>query len=175
MCDYSLEAYSSRRAVAGEDLTLRRFPSSSLGFMSADNGILHPWSECVVCCEPGMTMTLHLDEGPVDVTFATREDALGSPIMHFHRDGVTMPDGTFKSLQQFSPGLKATVIKPLPEAIVEAAAGAVAFEPEVRVADVGAPLVEAEARPIWLEPETVLFPVVEGSGALALRGSGTGV
>jgi len=41
----------------------------------------------------------------------------------------------------------------------------VAFEPEVRVADVGAPVAEAEARPIWLEPETVLFPVVEGSGA----------
>jgi len=124
MCDYSLEAYSSRRAIAGEDLTLRGFPTGSQGFTSADD------EECVVCCEPGMTMTLHLED-PVDVTFATRQDA-------FHRDGVTMPDGTFKSLQWFQPGLKATVIKPLPEAIVEAAAGDVAFEPEILIEGIGA-------------------------------------
>ena len=34
--------------------------------------------------------------------------------------------------------MRATVIKPLPEAIIEAAAGTVAFEPEVRIAQVEA-------------------------------------
>ena len=32
MCDYSLEAYRSRPAEAGEKLTLERFPSGSMGF-----------------------------------------------------------------------------------------------------------------------------------------------
>jgi len=126
MCDYSLEAYTSRPAVAGEDLVLRRFPAGTIGFAAADD------EDCVVCCKPGMTMTLHLEEGPADVTFAT------DPHVYLHRDGVTMPDGTFKSLQWFAPGLKATVIKPLPEEIVKAVVAPAAFEPEILVEGLGA-------------------------------------
>jgi hypothetical protein len=130
MCrDYSLEMYKSRPAVAGEDLVLKKFTSGSKGFVGASdaNEPSVIGDAVCVCCEPGMTMTLHREEGDIDVTFAT------NPALYCYKDGVTLSDGKFVILQSFEPGMRATVIKPLPESIADAASAAVAFEPEIKV------------------------------------------
>src|SRR5580658_2062547 len=128
MCDYSLESIASRPAKKGEKLILIRFKFSSKGFASPED--IH----CAVCCEPGMTMTLHLPDGDADVTFAQKDKAIGwMGNATTYRDGVRMPDGEFRLLQTFEAGLQATVIKPLPEAIATAVDAGTAFEPEVAV------------------------------------------
>jgi hypothetical protein len=108
-------------AVAGEDLVLERFASGSKGFVA------NAGDTTCVCCEPGMTMTLHLGEGDVDVTFATNK------ALYCYKDGFTLSNGEFVLLQSYDPGTRATVIKPLPDAITEAAGAPVSFEPEVKV------------------------------------------
>ena len=135
MCDYSLESYQSRPAIAGEDLDLVRFPSGSQGFVGHGAN-----TSCAVCCEEGMTMTLHMPSGDVDVVFSKDRRPMLSWVSEpsfRHKDGVRFPDGSYRLLQEL-PAMRATVIKPLPEAIIEAAAGTVAFEPEVRIAQVEA-------------------------------------
>ena len=126
MCDYSLEAYKTRKAIAGEDLVLRQFPSHSKGFVAAedaDTPHTYSWTgipkdgPCAVCCEPGMTMTLHLPTGDLDVTFAQLPKLEHGP---FHRDGVENDKGEFANLQSFDSGLRATVIKPLPDSLRKA-------------------------------------------------------
>ncbi|MEL6423711.1 MAG: hypothetical protein AAFQ42_14890, partial [Pseudomonadota bacterium] len=37
MCDYSLEAYKTRPARAGETISTQRFPSGSIGFVGPEN------------------------------------------------------------------------------------------------------------------------------------------
>jgi hypothetical protein len=138
MCDYSLENYASRKAVAGEDLVLTRFASNSIGFTSADN------DTCVVCCEPGMTMTLHFDVFPMDVTFAQKAKAPSAwgGFLVEHHDGVTMPYGEFRLLQHFAAGLRATVIKPLPDVLTQAVAHPESFEDIEHRHNVEAPVPE---------------------------------
>lgn len=155
MCDYSLEMYSNRKAVAGEDLVARKFPSGSTGFVSESN------PDCAVCCESGVEMTLHLDgvfetraldgsgsetenfSGETLVAFFTlnapRVDASGYGRMYFYRDGLITPSGRFLSMQNVPHGTRATVTKALPSELIEAAKGTVAFEPEVKIEEPTAP------------------------------------
>ena len=101
MCDYSLESYQSRPAIAGEDLDLVRFPSGSQGFVGHGAA-----TSCAVCCEEGMTMTLHMPSGDVDVVFSKDRRPMLSWVSEpsfRHKDGVRFPDGSYRLLQEL-PG-----------------------------------------------------------------------
>jgi hypothetical protein len=158
MCDYSLESVNRRDAVEGEDLVVKRFKSGSKGFVEAAD------SDCAVCCKSGVEMTLVLSgkfttylfnadgflhdykweedeeklEGEIPVKFHTLP--LRSAYFSSYRDGFILPNGRFLSVQGLQPGTRATVTKALPKELTEAAAGKVAFEPEIRVQEIVAPV-----------------------------------
>jgi hypothetical protein len=159
MCDYSLESYKSRAAENDEDLVVKQFSSGSKGFVSAAD------PDCAVCCKDSVEMTLHLsgtfqtrsvrrgelddarDEnlfGEYPVTFHTlvKSPTLpwGGQHSHFYRDGFMLPNGRYLSIQRLTPGTRATVTKALPKEITEAAKGEKAFEPEIRVQEIVAPV-----------------------------------
>ena len=137
--------------------------NTDLGGAFRDN----PVANCAVCCKDGVEMTLHLEgtfptrrieaktdafeknekfDGEIPVTFHTlaRENlpmtAWGMIPFVGYRDGFILPNGRFLSLQRLSPGTRATVTKALPKEIIEAAKGEKAFEPEVRVQEIVAPV-----------------------------------
>lgn len=128
MCDYSLEMAKSREAADNEDLILKAFRTGSKGFVDPSD------EECAVCLKEGTELTLNVAGVEMKATFAKRLPAFG----YGYKDGVIMPDGDFRSLQEFAPGTKATVVKALPAEITEAAKGSVAFDPDeatVKVAE----------------------------------------
>jgi hypothetical protein len=172
MCDYSLEAYKSRAAVDGEDLVIKAFPSGSKGFVEAKSNRRNtdfvlaqafrddPTSDCPVCCQSGVEMTLHLTgsyqtrsvakgepmdahdeelQGEFSVTFHTLakvENPWGGQTFGY-RDGFVLPNGRYLSIQRLAPGTRATVTKALPLELTEAAKGGIdsVADIEVRVAD----------------------------------------
>jgi hypothetical protein len=114
MCDYSLEMYRSRPAVAGERYETRRLTSGSIGFVSPDtpdvavcmasdtrlelaNIPLHLQSSCGVTPALSATFT-RLESGP-------------------HHDGIRFANGAEVTLQQLGPGVTAssvdTLVQPL--------------------------------------------------------------
>jgi hypothetical protein len=109
MCDYSLELYRSVPAVAGEQYSLARFASGSMGFTSGKT------CETAVCVPAdahlrleGISETLQrtLNVGPIADVVMTRLDT--GP----HKDAVRFSDGKTISLQSLNPGLTATMIAP---------------------------------------------------------------
>jgi len=119
MCDYSLAGLSSRLAVAGEDLVVRRFPSGCLGMSSPRRRwyeVLFPSMAEAVCIPPGARLRFrgipaHLQtqlgvSSIEEVTFVQRTaDAFT------HRDGVRFANGREILLQQLECGQRVTVVR----------------------------------------------------------------
>jgi hypothetical protein len=92
--------YTSRPAVVGEDLTVHRFGTGSIGFVGQDD-------KCPVCVKEGTKLTFHstiMAEGRFlkDVIFAQKDTVL-------YRDGVKDADGTFILMQSLPIKTVATV------------------------------------------------------------------
>lgn len=115
MCDYSLEMYRSRPAVAGEEYETRRFHSGSVGFVAAGD---METAICVAC-----DMRLALSRIPMDlqqslnigdkdeVTFVRIE---AGP----YHDGVRFSNGAEVTLQKLGVGVRAWVVDALLKAPV---------------------------------------------------------
>jgi hypothetical protein len=110
MCDYSLEQYHSRPAVAGERYETHRFPSGTVGFVA-------PGDRSVAVCMACDTR-LELEDIPEAVQKAcgvsSNESAVfarleGGP----HFDGVRFANNAEVTLQRLGPGVKANVIDTL--------------------------------------------------------------
>lgn len=116
MCDYSLEAYRSRPALAGERYAVHRFTSGSKGFVSPGN------CTTAVCMAPDTRLRLtgipeemqvrYAIAGEEEVTFI-RRDAGG------YRDGVRFASGLELSLQRLPEGVSATIAVPLEQPLPE--------------------------------------------------------
>ena len=110
MCDYSLEHYQSRPAVAGERYETHRFPSGSTGFVSPGN------RDVAVCM--AYDTRLKIDRIPETVQKACEvtgsEEAVFTRLEHGpYLDGVRFANNTKVSLQQLGPGVRADVIDTL--------------------------------------------------------------
>ena len=109
MCDYSLELYRSRPAVAEEQYTLHRFPSGTMGFVAARD------CETAVCVIAGARLELEgiaetvqrsFGIGPVEEVVMTRLDVTG----HAHRDAVRFSNGKEVLLQSLNAGITAILM-----------------------------------------------------------------
>jgi len=109
MCDYSLELYRSRPAVAEEQYTLHRFPSGTMGFVAARD------CETAVCVIAGARLQLEgiaetvqrsFGIGPVEEVVMTRLDVTG----HAHRDAVRFGNGKEVLLQSLNAGITAILM-----------------------------------------------------------------
>ena len=109
MCDYSLEIYRSRPAVQGEQYSLHRFRSGTIGFVApADR-------TTAVCMPEGARLRLEgLNEevqrtllvGPAEAVEIIRLPHRG----HTHRDGIRFADGREVLLQSLNVGTTATLV-----------------------------------------------------------------
>jgi len=109
MCDYSLELYRSRPAVAEEQYTLHRFPSGTMGFVAARD------CETAVCVIASARLQLEgiaetvqrsFGIGPVEEVVMTRLDVTG----HAHRDAVRFSNGKEVLLQSLNAGITAILM-----------------------------------------------------------------
>jgi hypothetical protein len=128
MCDYSLAAMQTRLAVEGEELTVYRFPSGSLGMTSPAElerckPELRGWrswfnprqAPCAVCIPPGARLLLldipkRLQQqrgvGPIEeVTFIQTSATAGR-----HRDGIRFRNNQDILLQHLAEGQRAVVL-----------------------------------------------------------------
>jgi hypothetical protein len=127
MCDYSLAEVRNRLAVEGEELTVYRFPTGTLGFTSPDElrrqTLVRGWRSwfsqrqvpCAVCIPPGATLILRdiparlqsaLGVGEEeDVVFAQAGIDAGR-----HRDAVRFQNHQEVLLQRLAQGQRARVI-----------------------------------------------------------------
>jgi hypothetical protein len=109
MCDYSLELYRAMPAVAGEQYTLARFASGSMGFTSGktcDTAVCVPADAHLRLEGISDTLQRTLNVGPIAEVAMTRLDT--GP----HKDAVRFADGKVISLQSLNPGLTATMFVP---------------------------------------------------------------
>lgn len=115
MCDYSLELYRSRPAVEGEQYTLRRFPSGTMGFTAERD------CETAVCMPADAHLRLEgIGEAirhacavqPTEVVAMTRMDGTAFS----HRDAVRFANGREVLLQSLNPGIVAVLVDVLPDA-----------------------------------------------------------
>ena len=108
MCDYSLEIYRSRPAVQGEQYTLHRFRSGTIGFVAP--------ADCTtaVCMPAGARLRLEglneavqraLHVGPAEAVEMIRLPHRG----HTHRDGIRFANGREVLLQSLNVGATATL------------------------------------------------------------------
>jgi hypothetical protein len=109
MCDYSLELYRSRPAVAEEQYTLRRFASGTMGFTAAES------CETAVCIPADARLRLEGIGEAVQRAFAVGavEEVAMTRLeggVHAHRDAVKFANGREVLLQSLNPGLTAEVI-----------------------------------------------------------------
>ena len=107
MCDYSLELYRSRPAVAGEKLTLRRFPTGSMGFVSGtvcDTAVCIPAESRLLLDGIGESTQEKHGVGAVEEAVLTRLKR--GP----YKDAVRFSTGTELVLQRFAPGLTVRAI-----------------------------------------------------------------
>ena len=112
MCDYSLELYRAMPAAAGEQYTLARFASGSMGFTSGktcDTAVCVPADAHLRLEGISETLQRTLSVGPIAEVVMTRLDT--GP----HKDAVRFADGKTISLQSLNPGLTATMFVPLPD------------------------------------------------------------
>lgn len=115
MCDYSLELYRSRPAVEGEQYTLRRFPSGTMGFTAERD------CETAVCLPADAHLRLegigeairqaYVVNSTEEVTMARMDGTNFS-----HRDAVRFANGREVLLQGLNAGIVATLVEVLPEA-----------------------------------------------------------
>jgi hypothetical protein len=127
MCDYSLAEVRTRLAVEGEDLTVYRFPTGTLGFTAPPELERRPemrgWRSwfsprqmpCAVCIPPGAQLTLRDIPGRLqsslglgaeeDVTFVQVGMDAGR-----HRDGVRFGNNQELLLQRLAEGQRARVV-----------------------------------------------------------------
>ena len=128
MCDYSLAAMETRLAVEGEELTVFRFPSGSLGLTSPAElerckPELRGWrswfnprqTPCAVCIPPGAQLVLmdipkrlqqQYGVGPSEpVTFIQTNATPGR-----HRDGIRFRNNQEILLQYLAEGQRARVL-----------------------------------------------------------------
>jgi len=107
MCDYSLEVYQSRPAAVGERLTLQRFATGSMGFVSG-----------TVCnmpvCIPAESRLLveGIGEGPQKVHgIGAVEEAVMTRLNRGHyKDAVRFSNGAEVLLQHLDRGLTVVVM-----------------------------------------------------------------
>jgi hypothetical protein len=110
MCDYSLEMYRSRPAVAGERYETRRFTSGSIGFISPGAPDVAVCMACDTRLEVSSIprhLQLSCDVSEASVATFIRLD--GGP----HHDGVRFANGAEITLQQLGPGVSASVVDTL--------------------------------------------------------------
>ena len=126
MCDYSLAEVRNRLAVEGEELTIYRFPTGTLGFTSPgelQQPALRGWRAwfsprqvpCAVCIPPGAQLVLkdipaRLQSGlgvcmEEDVIFVQTSMDAGR-----HRDAVRFNNHQQVLLQRLAEGQRALVI-----------------------------------------------------------------
>jgi hypothetical protein len=118
MCDYSLAGSANRLAENGDQLMVHRFPTGSLGLVSARRRvreILFPSLTVAVCVPPGARLLLldipqrlqqELEASSTEiVTFTQRTWEA-----HVHRDSVQFSNGRKVSLQQLHCGQRVTVL-----------------------------------------------------------------
>jgi hypothetical protein len=118
MCDYSLAQISNRLAVTGDQLSVHRFPSGSIGLRTCHRRLrefLFPSMVTAVCIPPGARILLeaipaHLQHqlgvsSSEEVTFIQR--GLEANV---HRDGVRFSNGCEVLLQQLEVGQPVTVL-----------------------------------------------------------------
>ena len=68
MCDYSLEAYATRKAKKGDNLVIHRFESGSSGFVGAND------RDTAVCLAPGAKLNVQKpNEEPREAIFVQRK------------------------------------------------------------------------------------------------------
>lgn len=100
MCDYSLEHVSSRPAMAGETLTVRKYEGYSKGFAGGD-------PDCVTCVKEGTKLTLLFADHSEYVTMVR----LNGDSPYLHHDAVLGAKGSRPTLIQHLPvGLQAVVL-----------------------------------------------------------------
>ena len=108
MCDYSLEMYRSRPAVANERLQTHRFTSGSIGFTAPGK---HDVATCLAC-----DTKLELSQIPahvktsLDISGDKHEAVFVRIEGPGHHDGVRFINGREATLQQLGPGVIADVI-----------------------------------------------------------------
>lgn len=109
MCDYSLQLYQSRPAVSGEQYTLHRFRSGTLGFIAGTD------CSTAVCMPVGVRLRLEgLNKrlqrafcvGPTEEVVMIRLQVRDN----FHRDGVRFGNGREVLLQGLNAGLSAMLV-----------------------------------------------------------------
>ena len=127
MCDYSLAEVRNRLAVEGEELTIYRFPTGTLGFTSPaelqQRPELRGWRAwfsprqvpCAVCIPPGAQLVLKDIPAPLqsglglcveeDVVFVQTSMDAGR-----HRDAVRFNNHQQVLLQRLAEGQRALVI-----------------------------------------------------------------
>lgn len=127
MCDYSLEMYRSRPAVADERYETRRFASGSIGFTAPGD----PETAICMACDTKIALSnispetqerLKVKQTEV-VTFVRIESGP-------HHDGVRFDDGTEVTLQQLGPKVTGYVVDPLMTGTAKTS-GATAKQPAV--------------------------------------------
>lgn len=113
MCDYSLEMYRFRPAVAGERYETRRFSSGSVGFVAPGDGGIAICMACdtrleLVGIPPALQQSLDVEETSA-ATFVRIEEGP-------YHDGVRFPNGAEVTLQRLGPGVSASTIDTLTNA-----------------------------------------------------------
>lgn len=107
MCDYSLEFYRSQPATTGEQYTLERFPSGSMGFVSGTR------CDTAICMPEGAKLLIAGIAEPVQTALAVgavEEVAMVRLTSGAHRDGLRFANGRQISLQALNRGLVAAVM-----------------------------------------------------------------
>jgi len=114
MCDYSLELYRSRPAVEGEQYTLRRFPSGTMGFTAerdCETAVCLPADAHLRLEGIGETIRQAYAVHPTEEVTMTRMDGTAFS----HRDAVRFANGREVLLQGLNIGIVATLIGATPE------------------------------------------------------------
>ncbi len=109
MCDYSLELYRSRPAVVEEQYSLHRFPSGTMGFVSArdcETAVCMPADAHLKLEGIGETVQRSFGVGPVEEVVMARLDVTG----HAHRDAVRFANGKEVLLQSLNVGITAEMV-----------------------------------------------------------------
>lgn len=115
MCDYSLEMYRSRPAVARERYETRRFASGTVGFVAPGDVTTAVCMACDTRLElSGISQETQERLGLPAAAEATFVRIDGGP----HHDGVRFAGGRELTLQQIGPGVSAYVTDALAEPLV---------------------------------------------------------
>lgn len=110
MCDYSLEMYRSRPAVARERYETRRFASGSIGFTAPGD----PETAICMACDTRIELSDIPPEtqqrlGVPQTTKVTFIRIEAGP----HHDGIRFDDGLEVSLQHLGPGVTGYLVESL--------------------------------------------------------------